>query len=77
MLRRAALGVLGAACVAAASIVAKVTRDSIMVALDRDYPAYGFKQHKGYGTPDHLDALIRLGPCAIHRRSFHPAALER
>ena len=60
------------ACIAAASIVAKVTRDCMMMAVDRDYPAYGFKKHKGYGTPDHLEALRRNGPCAIHRRSFHP-----
>jgi ribonuclease HII len=60
------------ACVAAASIIAKVTRDCVMEAWDREYPSYGFKQHKGYGTPDHLEALERLGPCAIHRRSFHP-----
>jgi ribonuclease HII len=60
------------ASIAAASIVAKVTRDCLMEAMDRDYPVYGFKQHKGYGTPDHLDALGRHGPCAIHRRSFRP-----
>ena len=59
------------ACIAAASIVAKVTRDCIMEAMDRDYPAYGFKQHKGYGTRNHIEVLNRLGPCAIHRRSFH------
>jgi ribonuclease HII len=64
------------ACVAAASIVAKVTRDCIMEALDREYPAYGFKQHKGYGTPDHLEALNRHGPCAIHRRSFQPVTVS-
>ncbi len=58
------------ACIAAASIVAKVTRDCIMEALDRDYPGYGFKQHKGYGTPGHLTVLSRLGPSTIHRRSF-------
>jgi ribonuclease HII len=60
------------ASIAAASIVAKVTRDCIMEAMDRDYPAYGFKQHKGYGTPDHLNVLEQIGPCAIHRRSFRP-----
>jgi ribonuclease HII len=58
------------ACIAAASIVAKVTRDSIMEALDKDYPGYNFKQHKGYGTPDHLEVLNLLGPSPIHRRSF-------
>jgi ribonuclease HII len=60
------------ASIAAASIIAKVTRDSIMESLDRVYPGYGFKQHKGYGTPEHLEQLDRLGPCAIHRRSFQP-----
>jgi ribonuclease HII len=60
------------ACIAAASIVAKVTRDCMMEAMDREFPAYGFKQHKGYGTPEHLDALRRHGPCRIHRRSFQP-----
>lgn len=56
--------------VAAASIVAKVTRDGILKELDARYPGYGFARHKGYGTPDHLSALMRLGPCRIHRRSF-------
>ena len=69
-------GIIGgdakSASIAAASIVAKVTRDCIMEAMDREYPAYGFKQHKGYGTRDHVAALNRLGPCAIHRRSFQP-----
>jgi ribonuclease HII len=58
------------ASIAAASIVAKVTRDSIMEALDRDFPGYNFKQHKGYGTPAHLEVLNLLGPSPIHRRSF-------
>jgi ribonuclease HII len=58
------------ASVAAASIVAKVTRDRIMVELDKQFPEYGFARHKGYGTPDHLAALDRHGPCAVHRRSF-------
>ena len=53
-----------------ASIVAKVTRDRIMRELDAEYPAYGFARHKGYATPEHLAALDRWGPCAIHRRSF-------
>jgi len=61
-------------CVAAASIIAKVTRDRIMVEMDRRYPGYGFTQHKGYGTRRHLEALNRLGPCPIHRRSFGPVA---
>ncbi len=56
--------------VAAASILAKVTRDRLMVDLDRQFPGYGFARHKGYPTPDHLDALRRMGPCAIHRQSF-------
>jgi ribonuclease HII len=58
------------ASVAAASIVAKVTRDRIMLELDTQFPEYGFARHKGYGTPDHLAALDRHGPCAIHRRTF-------
>ncbi len=64
------------ACIAAASIVAKVTRDCIMDALDREYPGYGFRQHKGYGTPEHLDTLRRLGPCQIHRTTFRPVTLS-
>jgi len=58
------------ASVAAASIVAKVTRDLIMVEADRQFPEYGFARHKGYGTAEHLAALDRHGPCPIHRRSF-------
>ena len=58
--------------IAAASIVAKVTRDRLMVELDRRHPGYGFSEHKGYSTPQHLAALRELGPCAIHRRSFAP-----
>jgi ribonuclease HII len=58
--------------IAAASIVAKVVRDRIMERLDRVWPAYGFARHKGYGTPEHLEALGRLGPCALHRFSFAP-----
>lgn len=57
--------------IAAASIVAKVTRDRLMRDYDRQYPQYGFARHKGYGTALHLEALRRYGPCAIHRRSFH------
>jgi ribonuclease HII len=59
------------ASVAAASILAKVARDTLMVRADRRYPAYGFRQHKGYATADHREALARLGPCPLHRRSFH------
>lgn len=60
------------AAIAAASILAKVTRDRELVALDALYPGYGFAQHKGYPTPAHLQALRELGPCSIHRRSFAP-----
>jgi len=56
--------------VAAASIVAKVTRDDMMQDFDRTYPGYGFALHKGYATPAHFEALDRLGPCPIHRLSF-------
>ena len=58
--------------IAAASIVAKVTRDRMMKEQDSVYPGYGFAKHKGYGTPEHLRNLGRLGPCAIHRYSFAP-----
>jgi hypothetical protein len=59
-----------AACVAAASIVAKVTRDRIMTGLDGQYPAYGFARHKGYSTRRHMRALAQHGPCPEHRASF-------
>ena len=58
------------ATVAAASIVAKVTRDRLMLEADTKFPEYGFARHKGYATPEHLAALDRHGPCAIHRRTF-------
>ena len=58
--------------IAAASIIAKVSRDQEMVALDRRYPGYGFASHKGYPTRAHLEALRTLGACPIHRRSFAP-----
>jgi ribonuclease HII len=58
--------------IAAASVVAKVYRDRRMCELDREYPGYGLASHKGYGTPQHLDALQRLGPCPLHRRTFRP-----
>jgi len=58
--------------IAAASILAKVTRDRLMLDAERQYPGYGFARHKGYPTPDHLEAIRRLGPCPIHRRSFAP-----
>ena len=58
--------------IACASIVAKVTRDRMMVALDEIYPGYGFAKHKGYATREHLSKLTRLGVCPIHRRCFAP-----
>jgi ribonuclease HII len=60
------------AAIAAASIVAKVERDRLLVALEATHPGYGFAGHKGYGTRAHLEALYRLGPCPAHRRSFAP-----
>jgi len=62
------------ASIAAASIVAKVHRDQLMADLDILYPCYGFARHKGYGTPEHLAAVHRLGPTPVHRRSFAPIA---
>lgn len=62
--------------IAAASILAKVTRDRLMVEHDVRWPGYGFAKHKGYPTVTHLAALQRLGPCEIHRRSFSPVALD-
>lgn len=59
------------ASIAAASILAKVARDTLMIRADRRYPGYGFRRHKGYATATHLEALGRLGPCSLHRRSFH------
>lgn len=61
--------------VSAASIVAKVERDRLMNELCVRYPGYNFSKHKGYSTPEHCEALKRLGPCAIHRRSFRPVQL--
>lgn len=61
--------------IAAASIVAKVTRDRLMIALGRELPGYGFERHKGYGTPEHKAALDRLGVSPHHRRSFRPVQL--
>jgi ribonuclease HII len=60
--------------IAAASIIAKVTRDRIMVAIHEEFPGYGFARHKGYGTAFHHAALNELGPCIHHRRSFAPVA---
>jgi ribonuclease HII len=62
------------ASIAAASIVAKVTRDRLMTRLGLLYPGYGFENHKGYSVPEHFDALARLGPTIHHRRSFAPVA---
>ena len=60
------------AAISAASILAKVARDAEMTSLDASYPSYGFADHKGYPTPEHLQALREHGPCDIHRRSFEP-----
>lgn len=59
-------------CIGAASILAKVTRDQMMIGLDAIYPQYGFASHKGYCTPEHCAALDKYGPSPIHRRSFEP-----
>jgi ribonuclease HII len=56
--------------IGAASIIAKVTRDRLMIEADATFPLYGFARHKGYGTPEHLDAIRQHGTCALHRRSF-------
>lgn len=58
--------------VAAASVIAKTVRDGFMCRLGAEYPAYGFERHKGYGTPEHLDAIARLGPCVWHRFRYAP-----
>ena len=58
--------------IAAASVLAKTTRDALMVALDVGYPGYGLARHKGYGTAFHRGALKQLGVCEIHRKSFRP-----
>lgn len=65
------------ASIAAASIIAKVTRDRLMCQLALDCPGYGFEQHKGYGVPEHLEALDRLGPSTHHRSFFAPVAAAR
>jgi ribonuclease HII len=59
-------------CISAASILAKTARDALMRQLDEQHPGYGFARHMGYGTPEHLASLRRLGPCVLHRRSFAP-----
>ena len=60
------------AAISAASIMAKVARDAYMLDVHREHPGYGFDRHKGYATPEHLEALQRLGACTAHRRSFAP-----
>jgi ribonuclease HII len=65
------------ACIAAASIIAKVTRDRIMLQYHAEYPRYGFNNHKGYATKEHLDKLREYGPCPIHRRSFEPVRAQK
>ncbi|MBQ1609579.1 MAG: ribonuclease HII [Elusimicrobia bacterium] len=60
------------ACIACASILAKVTRDSIMLEYAKQYPQYNFEKHKGYGTKAHLEAIQKYGPCPIHRMTFAP-----
>ncbi|HEY1171443.1 MAG TPA: ribonuclease HII [Verrucomicrobiae bacterium] len=63
--------------IAAASVLAKVTRDRMMHAYDVEFPGYGFAAHKGYGTEQHLAALAKQGPCAIHRKTFAPVRMEQ
>ena len=58
--------------IAAASVIAKVTRDRLMMEYDATYPEYGFARHKGYGTREHIEAIRKYGPCPIHRKSFEP-----
>ena len=62
--------------IAAASILAKVTRDRIMEEMDVLYPQYGFAKHKGYGTKEHMEAIRTYGPCPIHRRTFITKILQ-
>src|SRR5437868_2478542 len=61
--------------IAAASILAKVARDRLMTEMDARYPGYGFASHKGYNAPTHIEALVSLGPCEIHRRAWRPVKL--
>lgn len=60
------------ASIAAASVLAKVTRDRFMLEMDKVYPEYGFKNHKGYGTKAHIEAIKKYGPCPLHRETFEP-----
>jgi ribonuclease HII len=61
--------------IAAASILAKVARDRVMIAMDGEFPGYGFAEHKGYRAPRHAEALLALGPCPLHRRAWGPVKL--
>jgi ribonuclease HII len=61
--------------IAAASILAKVARDRLMTEMDAAYPGYGFASHKGYNAPTHIEALVTMGPCEIHRRAWRPVKL--
>jgi ribonuclease HII len=61
--------------IAAASILAKVARDRLMLEMDAQYPGYGFASHKGYNAPVHVEALVTMGPCEIHRRAWRPVKL--
>lgn len=63
-------------CISAASILAKVTRDRLMIEQSILYPEYGFEKHKGYLTKDHLEALVKYGPCEIHRMSYKPVKIN-
>ena len=63
--------------VAAASILAKVTRDRLLLEYDEQYPQYNFKKHKGYGTKEHTDLILKYGPCPIHRMSFLKKLLSK
>lgn len=62
------------ACIAAASVIAKVERDAMMVRFAEQYPQFGFEINKGYGTPEHLTAIAAFGPCALHRRCYAPCS---
>ena len=62
--------------IGAASIIAKVTRDRLMLEIDKEYPMYNFKKHKGYGTKEHIEAIRAFGPCPYHRRSFLTKILQ-
>ena len=70
-------GDASSASIAAASILAKVSRDRVMVQFSREYPQYGYEQHKGYGTAAHVQALREYGPCPLHRQSFLQKILEK